>query len=528
MSPVTPDPRMTSAQDVRISGHSVKPILESDGLRKSFGGALALDGVTVRLRAGRITALVGENGAGKSTLIGCLTGSLSPDAGGVVVDGDRMPGLSPRQARDAGIAAIRQEPVLVPTLSVTENLVLGDRAVRRTFVSRRAERREALRRLDLVGGGIDPDATLADLSPADRQLVEVARAIGGGARVLFFDEPTASLSPLETRRLFGLIRRLRDGGAAIAYVSHRLEEILELADDVVVLRDGVLVDEGPIEDFDEHRLVTAMAGREVAAAAVRDARATQTPVLLELDGVAQGPLADASLVVHDGEVVGLAGIVGSSRTRLLSVIAGAIGGFRGRMTLAGTPYAPRTPRHALARGVAFVTEDRHTLGLFSQLSAAENVLFGRRLPGALSRAGIVTPHTRLRYARTDLDRLGVVPADPRLEGGSFSGGNQQKLMLGRALGRDPRLLLLDEPTRGVDVRAKREIHRLVRAQAAAGCGVLVASSDVRELIELCDRIVVMARGRTTAEFVPPFDSVAIVHAAVSDADADPTQTGHAS
>lgn len=477
---------------------------------------VALKDVSVELRSAEVLAIVGENGAGKSTLIGCLTGSLRPDSGSISVDGVDFRVLTPRFATEAGIAAIRQEPVLVPTLSVAENIMLGDRKRSRLVVHRTAQRVEAVRRLQAADADIDPDELVERLSPADRQLVEIARAVGGGASVLFFDEPTAALTPAETQRVFALIRRLSEERAAIVYVSHRLEEIFEIADRVAVMRDGAVVDEGAIQEFDETRLVASMAGRHVDLAS-HDARSFQpnTPVRLRVRDLASGPLQSASFEVREGEIVGIAGIVGSSRTKLLLAIAGAVPVRRGTMELSGKQYHAKTPGAAIACGVALVTEDRLGSGLFPLLNQAENVLFSRL--SRLSQLGITGPRRQLRQAAAMLDALSVRPRNPKALGGALSGGNQQKLVLGRALGLQPQLLLLDEPTRGVDVGTKQDIHDLVRSQASGGCSVIVVSSDLRELIQLCDRVIVMVRGRTVATFEPPFDPVTILHAAVTDA-----------
>lgn len=486
-------------------------VLSCAGISKRFGGAVALDGVDVDLVPGRVLALIGENGAGKSTLISVLTGSTRPDQGQITTTACVRSSLSTAEALRLGIAAIRQEPVLVPALSIEENLLLGMEPSVAGLVRRRERRAMATRWLADVSASLDPRTIVGELRPADRQLVEIARALGSGARVLFFDEPTACLTPVEVERLFVIIRSLSADGAAVAYVSHRLDEIQEITDDVVVLRDGRRVVAGLTADFNAHGLASAMAGRDVDSpvARISTARVADEPVLV-LSGVSSGRLQSVSLDVKPGEIHGIAGIVGSSRSRLASVVAGIAPLQSGRMTLGGMPFAPANPRAAMRRGVAFVPEDRWRDSLFGDASQATNVVFPR-LPSA---AGFVTSKAEVARARETLEELDVRPRQPRMLARQLSGGNQQKLVLGRALGLSPVVLVLDEPTRGVDVSAKEDIHRAIRRVAANGTAVLVVSSDLPELIALSDRITVLERGRATATFQPPYDPTLLMAAAV--------------
>ena len=486
-------------------------VLSCAGVSKRFGGAVALDNVDIALHPGRVLALIGENGAGKSTLISVLTGSTRPDSGEInTIDGTHA-SLTPSAALRLGVAAIRQEPVLVPGLSIEENLLLGIEPARIGLVRRGQRRTLATQWLADVGAPLHPGTRVGDLRPADRQLVEIARALGSGAKVLFFDEPTACLTPLEVARLFDIIRSLAARGAAVAYVSHRLDEILEITDDVVVLRDGRRVASGETSSFDAHGLASAMAGRDVDRPVVRTSadRIGDAPMLV-LSEVSSGRLQAVTLDIRPGEIHGIAGIVGSSRSRLASVVAGVAPVQSGRMTLGGTPYTPASPRSAMSRGVAFVPEDRWRDSLFGDASQANNVVFPR-LPSAL---GFVTKRAETRQASGTLEELDVRPRRPRMAARQLSGGNQQKLVLGRALGLDPVVLVLDEPTRGVDVSAKEDIHQAIQKVTVTGTAVLLISSDLPELIALSDRITVLERGHAVATFQPPYNPTLLMAAAV--------------
>ncbi len=500
-------------QPVRSSGQA--PFVRLRGLRKQYGAVVALSDGTFDIRAGEVLGLVGENGAGKSTLISLVSGAQPADAGTVEFDGLAHHSLTPAGARDAGIVAIRQEPVLVPTLSVAENLVLGREPSTRGVVSRRATRRLAGDWLARVGAQVRPDALVGDLSPADRQLVEVARAVGPGARLLFFDEPTAALGPAETTRLFALVRRLAAEGTAVVYVSHRLEEVFAVCGRVVVMRDGRVVADEPIAALDEPRLVAMMAGRDLAAdLALPRARSGDRPrdprLVVEGLGVG-GRLHDVSLSVAQGEVHGIAGIVGSGRTTLAEAICGVVGVTAGGMRLDGRAYAPGSPRHALDAGIVLVPEDRVRDGLFPDLSIATNATLPR--VGLVARHGLIGRGAEASAALPLLRRLRVHPPRPAELARALSGGNQQKVVLARALFAEPRVLVLDEPTRGIDVGAKLEIHELVRELAAAGVAIVVVSSDLRELLALADRVTVLARGRVTGTFEAPLDGHRIMAAA---------------
>lgn len=507
---------MTKSQVSRISELVARPALAASEVTKTFGAVRALKEVTVSLFEGEVLAIVGENGAGKSTLIGCFTGSVSPDSGTLRVGETDHAAFSPRGALESRIAVIHQEPVLVPTLSVAENIFLGGRASKQFLFSRSKVTEHAKRCLKAVNSAISPWALVGDLPPADRQMVEIAKAAGSGVKVLFLDEPTAALTPTETNRLFTLIRSMKAQGVAVGYVSHRLEEILEISDRVLVMRDGRVVDSGATSEFGEARLVQSMTGRDgPTVSPTSNSDINSAPLRLRATGLNQGPLRSASLDVRAGEIVGVAGIVGSSRSRLLSTLAGIARPDAGSMEIDGVAYAPRSPRAAINKGVAFVSEDRHRSGLFTLLSQAENLVFS----SIVRASGLTSARNQARRASPLLERLAVRPPDPRVLAGTLSGGNQQKLLIGRALMLDPQILLIDEPTRGVDVGAKHEIHELLREIAGRGTSIVVVSSDLRELMGLCNRIVVMSRGTTVAQFSAPFDAVKIMHSAVSESSA---------
>ncbi len=492
--------------------------LALDGVSKHYGAVVAVAEATVAFRRGEITGLVGENGAGKSTLISLVTGANHPDTGTFSVAGVPVHDFDPHRAREAGIHAIRQEPVLVPTLSVTENLLLGMEPAQRGVYDKRRARAIAEEWLDRVGATFSPDALIETLSPADRQLVEIARAVGPGARYLFFDEPTSALGPAETERLFELIHRLRDDGTAVVYVSHRLEEVFAICERVVVMRDGHIVADELVESLDEDSLVALMAGQELAAALTTDHVRRQRPdgpPFLTVEAVRLvGRLSDVSLDVGPGEIHGVAGIVGAGRTSLLEVVAGIARPAAGAMSLGGKPYRPSDAAAALDAGVFLVPEDRLRDALFPELPLATNTVLP--LIDRVWRRGLVTAGRERAAALPFMRRLDVRPLRPSALGGSLSGGNQQKVILARALFANPRLLLLDEPTRGIDVATKAAIHELIRTLADDGVSVLVVSSDLRELLSLADRITVLSRGKAAGTFDPPFDAKRLLAAATGD------------
>jgi ABC-type sugar transport system ATPase subunit len=473
------------------------PILCAEGMQKRFGGVHALRGAELTVYPGEVHALVGENGSGKSTLLKILSGQLQPDAGTIVLDG-RATGF--RGAADAlrqGISTVTQETTLAPDLSIAENVLLGRRMPRRgrliDWRRTRARAREALRRLDL---DLDPSTPVRRLRPDQQQLVEIARALSVDARVLILDEPTSSLTDDEVESLFSIVRRLGDQRVATIFVSHRLNEVFALADRVTVMRDGHTVGGGLAEEFDAQRLIQLMVGRALGEQEpLGQARTNETAVLRVRGFGVPGACDGIDLDVAPGEIVGLAGLVGAGRTELLEAIFGLRRGY-GLVEVDGRPVSYRTPRQAIRDGVALVPSDRKAQGLVLEMSVRENLMMAStssllrlRRPSAGRELGVVDATVRDLRIRAHSHRAPV---------STLSGGNQQKVVLGKWLATSPRLLMLDDPTRGVDVGAKAEIYRLLRAAAERGIGVLASSSEIPELLALCDRIVVMFRGRVAA------------------------------
>lgn len=478
------------------------PVLEMDGISKGFPGVQALDDVAFRLFPGEVHALMGENGAGKSTLIKVLTGVYGADAGTVAIDGRGTLVQGPLHAQRLGISTVYQEVNLCPNLSVAENVFIGRQPRRRSgridwaAINRRAA--ELLARLDL---DLDVTAQLGSYSLAVQQLVAIVRAVDLQAKVLVLDEPTSSLDRGEVGRLFDVMRRLKDDGVAILFVSHFLEQIYEVCDRVTVLRNGRLVGEYPIGELSRFELVAKMTGQELASLEELDETSLDAPAgerLLALEGVGRtGAIAPADLDLRAGEVVGFAGLLGSGRSELARLIFGADHADSGRIRTADGPVAIRTPRAAIDRGVAYCPEDRKGDGLVMDLSVAENIVL------ALQAArGWLRPLSRRR--RDELvdeyvKALRIHPPDPDTPVKNLSGGNQQKVLLARWLITRPKLLILDEPTRGIDIGAKIEIQRLVVSLARDGMGVVFISAELEEVLRISHKVEVLRDRRLVAE-----------------------------
>ncbi|ODS58552.1 MAG: sugar ABC transporter [Acidobacteria bacterium SCN 69-37] len=471
------------------------PRFEMRGVRKTFGSTIALDGVDFSVRDGEVCALVGQNGAGKSTLMSILSGAVAPDAGEMRIDGVPYTPRSPIDARRQGVAMIYQGLSLAPDLSVMENIALGDEPARWGVVKREAMRARAAAALaDLGHGDIVPDRLAGDLSPAEQQLVEIARALASGCRVLVLDEPTSSLAHADVHRLFEIVARLRQQGQAVVYISHFLEEVQAVSDRFVVLRDGRVAGEGRTTDAPASAIVELMVGRAVDALYPRSAR-TVGEVVLDLTGVMPGA---ATLQLRRGEIVGIAGLLGAGRTRLLRTIFGLEPVISGRIRV-GTWEGPASPADRWRQGMGMVSEDRGAEGLAMDLSVADNLTLSR-LDG-LGPGPFVRPEAQAAAARRWIDRLQVRCAGPRQPIAALSGGNQQKIAVARLLYHDVDVLLLDEPTRGIDVASKAQIYQVlddVVSNAARPRAALLVSSYLPELLGVCDRIAVMARGRLDA------------------------------
>ena len=477
-------------------------LLEATGVHKRFGGVHALRGVSLDVQS-EVHALVGENGAGKSTFINILAGAVQRDAGRVVFAGHDVDFHSPAESQAAGIAVIHQELATLPTLSVAENLLMGRMPARSGWLDGAAMRSAAREQLAQVGLEIDPRTPMRDLSLSQQQLVEIARALSAGARLLVMDEPTSSLTEHETRRLLELVRRLRTNGVAILYVSHRMGEVFAIADRITVYRDGAYVDTLDVARTTPAAIVGLMVGRPLATAAPhQDHHGAET--VLDVRGLTRrrrvgsgGPIEDVSFVVHRGEIVGLAGLVGAGRSEVARGIFGAERFDAGDILLEGRPVQFRSPADAIRAGVAMVPEDRKGLALFLEKPVRWNVSMVE-LP-ALARAGVVRRARERALVMEQVERLRIRTSSIEAPVRTLSGGNQQKTVLARWLAARPKLLILDEPTHGVDVGAKAEIAALIRALAGDGVAILLISSELPEILELSDRILVMRGGRMVAE-----------------------------
>ena len=475
--------------------------LQAKAIRKSFGGVEVLHGVDLDAVGGTVLALLGENGAGKSTLVRILAGDHAPDSGEIVVNGEAHAVLDPIGARTLGVRMIFQELSDAPALTVAENISLGRWPGRRGIVRWREVRERAVRALDELGVDIDPAAPVATLRIGERQAVEIARAISDKARCLILDEPTAALSAQEVERLFLAVRRLRERGTAIVYITHRLDEVVQIADRVEVLRDGAVVLEREVAGTSRAELVTAMVGRAVGEVARPDDAGidgTAAPVLSFSGAASDGAFADIDLDVRGGEVVALYGKLGSGTAEVAESAFGLRALTAGDCTLKGAPHAPGAPHEAIAAGVGLVPADRQREGTFMVRSVAENL----SVPswGRIARKGLLRRASEARAYKRWHDELSIRSRnDPEQLIGTLSGGNQQKVVLGRWLERDSDVLVLIEPTRGVDVGARMEIYRVIRRLAREGMGVLVATSDYEEVVQLADRAAVMARGRIVGD-----------------------------
>ncbi len=474
--------------------------LQYQDITKSFFGVPVLKGVSFSLKPGHALGLVGENGAGKSTLMNILGGVLQPDGGRLMVAGQPFAPRSPMDARARGIAFIHQELNLFANLSVAENIFLTafPRKSWLPFVpsidkKAIAERTRAL--LEAVQLPVAPHARVESLSPGERQLVEIAKALAFDAKVVIFDEPTTSLTTRECERLFALIETLKSEGRSVVYISHALQDVMRLCEDLVVLRDGEVVAQGPRQEFSMDRMVSLMVGRQLQQLFPERTTHPLPESVLEVKSLSQpGVIKNVSLSLRKGEVLGVAGLMGSGRSEMARILFGLDPASAGEVVLNGKPYATRTPQQSIARGMAFLTESRREEGLLMEADVRENVGLAslRRFVGS---TGAV--NAAALSARVDAVARGVGIAEAKLAGGAvktLSGGNQQKVVLAKWLLTEPSVFILDEPTRGIDVGAKSEIYGLINELVGRGAGVLMISSELEELIGMCDRILVMHKG----------------------------------
>ena len=477
------------------------PLLELRELAKSFGGARALRGVDFDLFAGEVHALLGENGAGKSTLIKIVTGAHQPDGGTIRIAGESVTHLTPARAHALGIACIYQQPALFPDLTVMENIALRlDAGAPLHRVDWAARRERATRLLTRIGADISPETEVRLLSMPEQQLVEIACALGAGARIVIMDEPTASLTQKEQHLLFAVVRELRASGVGIVYISHQLEEIFALADRVTVLRDGESVGTNQVSDINETVLIRMMVGREMTQIyPASESEPGDVALSLHQVGCAASGVRDVSFEVRAGEVFGLAGLVGAGRTELARILFGLTPADTGEVRLNGQVVRPGSPLEAVASGIAYVPEDRRRQGVILEMPLAHNLTMA--IHRVLFPRGWLRVGTEDSLTREYIRDLAIKCTGPEALGSSLSGGNQQKVSLARWLATKPRLLILDEPTQGVDVGAKSEIHKIIRRLARTGLPVLLISSDLPEILGMSDRIGVM-RGGTLAAILP--------------------------
>jgi rhamnose transport system ATP-binding protein len=474
------------------------PLLELRGISKTYGGVHAVNDVSFAIQPAAVHALVGENGAGKSTLVKILTGVVAPDEGELLIDGEPQRVGDAQTAHKFGIVAMYQEPTVFPDLTVAENVFAGRHPRNRLrTVDWSGMRTEASRILAELGVDFAPDTPVRGLGVADRQLLEIAKALSSQARLLIMDEPTAALSPNEVENLFATVRRLRERGVAIVFISHRLEEVSLIADTVTVLRDGRHVATRLAAELSHGEIVRLMVGRSLEALFPKE-DAEIGDVVFRAEGLTRrGVFSNVSFELRRGEIVGLAGFVGAGRTEVARSIFGIDPLDDGRISIEGRPFRPGWPRKALRRGLAYLPEDRLHQGLVQPMSVGQNISIAV-LP-ELTPGGLLRPRRERRLARRFMEQLRIKATSPAQVVRSLSGGNQQKVVLSKWLAAEPRILLLDEPTHGVDVGTKADVHRTISHLASEGLTILLISSELLEVLGMSDRILVMREGRLVAE-----------------------------
>jgi len=475
-----------------------QPVIQVQGVSKSFGGVHALQDVHFELFPGEVHAILGENGAGKSTLIKIMTGVYQPDAGEILLDGRPVRFASTREAQENGIAAIYQEPSLFPDLDVAENIMVGRQPMRRWGIDWKAMYREAESLLRRLGLSLDPRTKARELSVAQQQVVEIARALSINARVLIMDEPTSSLTLGEVEELFAIVRQLRDAGTAVVFISHRLEELFELADRVTILRDGTYVATSSMSGVTTADLIRMMVGRTLGELFPKQV-IEPGEIALEVVGLGrEGTFSDVSFQLRRGEILGMSGLIGAGRTNVARAIFGTEPATEGTIKLDGKPVVINSPDVAMALGIGYVPEDRKEHGLVLKMSIADNIT----LPviSDLATLGWLNAGREAQAAKEGSQQLSVKMARVDQQAGELSGGNQQKVVLAKWLGTRPRVLILDEPTRGIDVGTKAAVHALMSGLAAQGIAILMISSELPEVLGMSDRVLVMREGRVTGHF----------------------------
>ena len=480
-------------------------MIRLENIRKRFPGVLALDGVKLIVGKGEIHALLGENGAGKSTLLKILSGAQPADEGTILANGTEVHFHTPQDAQDAGIATIYQEFTLFPALSVADNIFAGRELRKHWFVDHAAMHRQAKAIMQRLGLNIDPQKKVSTLSVGEQQLVEIARALSMEAQLIIMDEPTAALSRREIDRLIDIMRDLRARGVSIVMVTHRLNEVFEVCDRYTVLRDGKYIESGDVSDVDEEHIIKTMVGRSMTSLFERRNGADPGEVVLEVRNLSSSislasasvHLTNISMNVRAGEIVGLAGLVGAGRTDFARILFGANLGVKGEVLIDGQPVHIKSPRDAIANRIALVPEDRKQQGLFLDLGCKDNVTISNL--NQISRYGIISQDQEMTLVNSYVREMAVKLADVRQPIKSLSGGNQQKQLLARWMATDTKILIVDEPTRGVDVGAKGEVHRLLFEMAERGVAVIVISSELPEVMSVSDRIYTFCEGYLTGE-----------------------------
>jgi rhamnose transport system ATP-binding protein len=478
------------------------PRLRVEGVSKSFGAVRALRDASLEVRAGEVHALLGANGAGKSTLVKVITGVIGPDSGTIELDGEPVQFASAAQARDHGIAVVFQDPPLFPHLDVAENIFVGGYPhTRGSLVDQRDCHERSVTLLETLGIELSPHRLVGALSTAEQEFVAIARALRRESRLLILDEPTSALTPDDARRLFDVVRRYCDNGGGVIFISHRMEDIEELADRITIFRDGATVYSGPNGDLSEDQVVEHILGTalEIERRSAADtAEPDRGSAVLAVDGLAaRRRFHDVSFEVRAGEIVVLAGLVGSGRTEVVETVFGLDREDHGTVAVNGKVMKSRSPRSMARMGIALVPEDRDTQGLVYGFSIAENIAMGARRSGPL---GLLNRRREREVAEAQFDALSIRASDVDTDVASLSGGNRQKVVLGKWLATDPKMLVLDEPTKGVDVGAKADLHAILRKLAREqGMAILIVSSDTYEVVEVADRILVMRAGTIVRE-----------------------------
>lgn len=498
-----------------MSSGTTAPVLELESISKSFGATRALRNGRLEIRAGEVHAIVGENGAGKSTLMGVMSGSVQPDAGSILIDGHLVQFAGPREATEAGIAIVHQELALCPDVSVAENVYLDQLPTRGGIIRFREINQKTRELLALFESEVDPRAKTAELSLADQQIVEIAHAMAHDCRVIIFDEPTSSLTGSEAEALHRLIRQLSKRGVASVYISHRLSEVFELSDRITVMRDGEWVATMDTSSTSPNAIVERMVGRKVETL-YPPKSSSPGDVVLQVDGISGSRFEDVSFVARSGEILGVSGLIGAGRSEVMRAVVGVDRREGGAVLVEGEAIAPNRYARAIDSGLVYMSEDRKHDGLFLNLSIESNIIVA--VLQRLSRAGLVRGLLAHRTATKAAQKLRTKMASVDQAVGDLSGGNQQKAMVAKWLVCEPKVLILDEPTRGIDVGAKLEIHALLRQLADDGLAIVMVSSELEEVIGLSDRVLVMREGRLVGEVSGDVTEQAVMNLAAGPAE----------